>query len=156
MDEVGKLLARMRELEPEIYLSAPAPEESIQQLEAAFGRPMPPGYRAFLARFGGFSILDSAYSGIVDGKFDDGMGCAWTDTQTARESCQLPEHYLVIHPDEDGYTCLDFSRIGRDGEHPVIYHMPHRTTPFHEMATSYRAWLVEKLQSMIEAWSEDP
>jgi hypothetical protein len=156
MDDVAKLLARMRELEPQVHLSAPAPEEAIQELEAAFGRPMPPSYRAFLARFGGFSILASPYSGIVDGKVDDGMGCAWTDTQVAREDCQLPKHYLVVQPDEDGYTCLDFSRTGSGGEHPVVYHMPFRETPFHEVAESYRAWLGEDLESMIEAWLEAP
>jgi hypothetical protein len=154
MDEVAALLERMKELEPEVYVYGPAAEDVIRQLEAAFGRPMPPSYRAFLARFGGFSILDSSYSGIIDGKIEQGGGWAWTETKYARERCQLPEHYLVVQPDEDGFKCLDFRRTGPDGEHPVIYHMPFRKTPFNEMNSSYMAWLIEDLQAMVEAWDD--
>ncbi len=154
MDEIAALLARMRELEPHVYVSGPAAEDAIRKLEAAFGRPMPPSYRAFLALFGGFSILNSSYSGIMDGKIDEGRGWAWTDTQYARGWCQLPEHYLVVQPDEDGFKCLDFSRAAPDGEHPVIYHMPFRKTPFNELGASYEAWLIEDLRAMVEAWEE--
>src|SRR5262245_41560885 len=145
----------MRELEPEVHIYGPATESEIRQLEVVFGRPMPPSYRAFLARFGGFSILDSSYSGIIRGKIDEGRGWSWTDTKYAREWCQIPEHYLVVQPDEDGFKCLDFSRTGPDGEHPVIYHMPFRETPFDEMAPSYGTWLTEDLRAMVEAWAED-
>lgn len=155
MDEVEALLTRMRELEPEVHIYGPAAEDAIGQLETAFGRPMPPSYRAFLARFGGFSIIDSSYSGVIRGTIDDGRGWAWTDTELAREWCQLPEHCLVVQPDEDGFKCLDFSRAGDDGEHPVVYHMPFRKTPFNEMGRSYEAWLVEDLRAMVDAWAED-
>jgi hypothetical protein len=154
MDEVAALLSRMRELEPEVYVYGPADEDTIRQLESAFGRSMPPSYRAFLARFGGFSIIDSSYSGIYRGAIDGGGGCAWADTQHARGWCQLPAHYLVVQPDEDGFKCLDFSHTTPDGEHPVVYHMPFRETPFNEMAPSYVAWLIEDLQAMINAWAE--
>lgn len=154
MDEIATLLDRMRELEPEVYVYGPASEETIAQLEAAFGHAMPPSYRAFLARFGAFSIVDSSYSGIINGQIAQGRGWAWTDTLAARNHSQLPEHYLVIQPDEDGFKCLDFSRIGPDGERPVIYHMPHRRTPFHELDPSYGAWLADDLRAMIEAWVE--
>jgi hypothetical protein len=116
---------------------------------------MPPSYRAFLAQFGGFSILDNTYSGIIDSKIDQGRSWAWTETKYARGWCQLPIHYLVIQPDEDGFKCLDFSRTSAGGEHPVVYHMPFRKTPFNEMAPSYVAWLTEDLKAMVEAWSED-
>jgi hypothetical protein len=154
MDEVAALLARMRELEPHVYVYGPTAEDTIRQLEAAFGHPMPPSYRAFLARFGAVSILNTSYSGIMNGKIDGGRGCAWTDTRYARGWCQLPEHYLVVQPDEDGFACLDFSRTGPGGEHPVIYHMPFRRTPFHELAPHYGAWLTENLQAMVEAWED--
>jgi hypothetical protein len=155
MDEVAALLDRMRELEPEVYVYGPAAEDVICQLEAAFGRPMPPSYRAFLARFGAVNILNTTYSGIMEGKIEHGRECAWTNIKYAREWCQLPEHYLVVEPDQDGFTCLDFSRASSDGEHPVIYHMPFRETPFNELAPSYVGWLTEDLHAMVEAWAED-
>jgi len=154
MDAIAALLARMRELEPQVHVYGPAAEDAIRELEAAFERRMPPSYRAFLARFGGFSVLDSSYSRIVDGRIDEGRGWAWTDTKYAREWCRLPDHYLVVQPDEDGFKCLDFSRTGSDGENPVVYHMPFRSTPFHELGSNYRLWLIEDLQAMVEAWGD--
>jgi len=156
MDEIAALLARMRELEPEVHIQGPASEAEFQLLETRFGHPMPPSYRAFLARFGEFSIINSVFSGIITGKYAESKGNVWTDTTLAREWCKIPEHYLVISPDEDGFKCLDFSRATNDGEHPVVYHMPFRETPFHECGRDYQTWLVENLEAMIEVWSDAP
>jgi antitoxin YobK len=154
VDEIAALLARFRELEPETYVYESADESVIRELEAAFGRPMPPSYRAFLARFGAISILDNSFSGILDGQIDQGRGWAWTDTKCAREWCQLPEHYLVVERESDGFVCLDFGRVREDGECPVIYHMPFRETPFNELGASYGDWLKRNLEGYIEAWSD--
>jgi hypothetical protein len=40
------------------------------------------------------------------------------------------------------------------GEHPVVYHMPFRNTPFQELGASYGAWLTENLSIMVEVWSD--
>ena len=151
LDEITALLDRMRELEPEVYVYGSAPEDAIRELEAAFGERMPPSYRAFLTHFGGASILDSSYSGIIDGKIKEGRGWAWSDTLTAREECQLAPHLLVVGPDEDGFNCLDFSRRTPDGECPVVYQWPHLRQP-DLVAASYGAWLAENLRCMIAAW----
>jgi antitoxin YobK len=153
VDEIAALLDRMRELEPEVYVYEPATEDAICELEAAFGEPMPPTYRAFLARFGAISILDSSFSGIIDGKIEEGRGWAWTDTCYAREWCQLAPHLLVVQPDEDGFKCLDFSRRARNGECPVVYQWPlrHQT---HHIADSYGAWLSTSLRCMVAEWAE--
>ena len=155
MDEVAVLLDRMRELEPEVYVYGPAPETAIHQLESAFGHPMPPSYRAFLARFGGISIVNSVYSGIMDGQIEGGMGLAWQDTMRDRERWQLPAHFLVVEPDEDGPMCLDFSRKDADGEHPVVFFMPFRSG-VDDSARSYVAWLGERLRYMVESREDDP
>ena len=154
MDEIAILLARFRDLEPETYIYGPADENVIAELEATFGRSMPPSYRAYLARFGAISILDNSLSGIIDGMIDLGRGWAWTDTRYARDWCKLPEHYLVVEPDSDGFVCQDFSRTRADGECPVIYHIPFRTTPFNELGESYGEWLRRSLEGYIEACSD--
>src|SRR6266542_2802406 len=110
MDEVAALLERMKELEPWVVIHGPASEQAIQQLEGVFGQAMPGSYRSFLARFGAVSILDSTYSGIIGGEIEGGGGCVLSDTKRAREWCQLPQHYLVVEADGDGFKCLDFSR----------------------------------------------
>lgn len=155
MDEIELLLCQMRKLEPEVHVYGAASDDLIYQLEAAFGHKMPSSYRDFLTIVGGVSILDHSYSGILNGKIAGGRGWALSDTQMAREYCQLPEQYLVVQPDEDGYKCIDFGHAGLDGEHPVIYHMPFRDTPFHRLARSFRDWLIEDLQAMIEAWKDN-
>jgi hypothetical protein len=153
MDEIVPLLDRMKELEQETYVYGPASEDSVRELEAVFGRAMPPTYRTFLKTFGAFSIIEGTYAGIMQGIVDGGRECAWTVTKLGREHCKLPDQYLVVEPDQDGYVCLDFSRTRPDGEHPVVYHMPFRETPFNELAGSYGEWLKETLKAYVDAWS---
>jgi hypothetical protein len=150
MDEIAELVERLREVDPQFWLSVPATEQQIAELASAFGRPMPPSYRTFLARYGALCFPNDYYSGIIDGNIDASRGCAWTDTKYAREFCQLPPHYLVVQPDDDGYVCLDFSRTTTNDEHPVVYHMPFRNTPFNELAPNYAAWLRECLLGWLE------
>jgi hypothetical protein len=145
----------MRKLEPEVHVYGPAPEEVIRQLEAAFGHPMPPSYRAFLQYCGSISIVNTVFSGIIDGHIDRGMGCAMSDTRRDRARWQLPPQLLVVNPDEDGPTCLDFSRKRPDGEHPVVYFRPVRSSS-KTVAASYGSWLTEALGCMVEAWAGSP
>ena len=151
MNEIEVLLARLRRSSIEVFVGGPADENAISRLEDAFGRLMPPSYRAFLARYGGLNIADTTYSGIIDGAIDDGRGTAWADTKVAREQCQIPAHYLVVQSDDDGFKCLDFAQTGLDGEHPVIYHMPYWSTPFHELSPSFGAWINMALRATTDA-----
>jgi lipopolysaccharide biosynthesis glycosyltransferase len=61
---------------------------------------------------------------------------------------------LVVEPDQDGFTCLDFSREMPDGERPVVYHFPFKKTPFHDYRQNYGEWSAESLRAMVEAWSD--
>jgi hypothetical protein len=83
------------------------------------------------------------------------MGRAWADTLRDRKRGQLPHHYLVVAPDEDGPQCLDFSRRRAEGECPVIYFMPFRTAVT-TVGPDYGTWLTDSLRSMIKAWEESP
>jgi hypothetical protein len=150
MDDIAELIERLRAAGRNVWQSVSATEQQVADLECAFGQQMPPRYRTFLQRWGAIGVLGSMYSGIINGKIEGSRGCAWTDTKRAREFCQLPPHYLVVQPDEDGYVCLDFSRTAPGGEHPVVYHMPFRNTPFNELAPNYAAWLRERLGAMID------
>lgn len=152
MDEIAALLDRMRSLERETYVFGGASAEAIRELESLFGQAMPPSYRAFLARFGSVSVLNTVFSGILKGRVDGGMGCAWTDTKRDRKRWKLEPHYLVVQPDEDGPTCLDFSRKSADGEHPVVFQMPFR--PSSDLSDSYGKWLGENLNAMVKAWED--
>ena len=155
MDEIKTLLDRMTRIGLEVRVYGPAQEDVIPELEVAFGERMPPSYRAFLTQLGGVSILDSSYSGLIDGKINEGGGWAWTDGLTAREHADLAPHLLVVQPDDDGYKCLDFSQRTSNGECPVIYQWPHLRQP-HQIAASFGAWLMEDLRQRIVAFRDDP
>jgi len=153
VDEVAALIDQMRALEPHTTVAGPASESAIRELESAFGHPMPPSYRAFLARFGGLTIHANCVSGVTDGQIDGEMGRAWCDTQLARQQWQLPAALLVVEPDGEEPACLDFGQRGPDGECPVVRFQSYRNSAY-VTDPSFGVWLVESLQAYVEAWSE--
>jgi hypothetical protein len=153
VDEVAALIDRMRAVEPHVTVAGPAPEAAIRELEAVFGHPMPPSYRAFLARFGGLTIHANCVSGVTDGQIDGEMGRAWCDTQVARERWRLPAELLVVEPDEEEPACLDFGRREPHGECPVVRFQSYRGSAY-VTDPSFGVWLVESLKASVEAWSE--
>jgi len=126
---------------PQFWKSRPAREEDIRAAEAALGVSFPPSYRAFLSRYGAVSVVDSTISGIVDNApLDPGSGSVVFDTMTFRREWRLPEHYVVIQPDEDAPYCLDTRKTDAAGEMPVICYELH-TEHAGVIAASFVDWL---------------
>jgi hypothetical protein len=119
VEEIGRLIDRLRTDGLPVVVAGPAPEAAIRELEAACGRELPPSYRAFLARFGGLAIGDARVSGITDGRIDGAPGRAWHDTELVRGRWTLPADALVIESGAYAPACLDFGRRQFDGECPV-------------------------------------
>ncbi len=82
------------------------------------------------------------------------MGRAITDTTVCRMDFSLPPHFLVVEPDPESPYCLDFSRVGADGERPVVCYQTYRHFAG-DKAPNFEAWLIESLRAHVEAWSED-
>ncbi|MFO0797159.1 MAG: SMI1/KNR4 family protein [Gemmataceae bacterium] len=127
MDEIARVIDQFRRDGLPVAATGPAPEAAVRELEAAFGREMPPSYRAFLLRFGslhipavpGRNIPDQRISGVTDGLIDGAVGRAWYDTQLARSYWEMPADVLVIETGYAPMACLDFGRRRLDGECPV-------------------------------------
>jgi hypothetical protein len=139
MQSVEKLISSIDD--PRFWKSKPARNEEIRAAEAALGVSFPPSYRAFLSLYGAVSIVDSTISGIVNNApLDQGGGSVVFDTMTFRKETRLPEHYVVIQPDEDAPYCLDTRNTDGAGEMVVVCYELH-TEHAGVVATSFVDWL---------------
>jgi hypothetical protein len=154
MDEIDALIAQIRESGAEVWIAGPQSEAAIVELERAIGVAMPPSYRLFLSRFGGFGIVNSFISGIVDGKpLEEGTGWLFGDTQRFRQDFDMPDHLLVVQADEEAPYCLDTSKRGQSGEFPLVcYELNSRHVG--KMAPSFGEWFVEWLRLRAESDAE--
>jgi hypothetical protein len=151
MDDIDLLITQIREAGDRLWIAGAQPEEAIAELERALGIPLPPSYRAFLTRFGGLAIVNSSISGIVNAKpLARGTGWLYGDTLRFRRDFGLPEHLLVIQPDEDAPYCLDSSAKMPDGEFPLVCYELH-SRHVSRMAESFGEWLVEWLRLRAES-----
>src|SRR5262245_37088723 len=102
MEDVDALIARLREDGQRVWIAGPQPEQAIVELEQALGVSLPPSYREFVARFGGFSFPNSPVSGIIgEQPLATGTGRLFWDTQRFRREFDMPNHLLVIQSNED-------------------------------------------------------
>jgi hypothetical protein len=153
MDEIARLLAKLRGLYPQnagtprqpVWFPGPQPESAIHELEQAFEARMPPSYRSFLARFGALWLPGPLISGILDGRITgERKGWAWSDTVYYRREWNLPANLLVVEHYLDTPTCLDTSQLDKDAEYPVVRYSVSsgQRTP---MADSFEAWFLSWL-----------
>lgn len=150
MNEIDSLIATLREAGEDVWIAGPQSEVAIVELEHAIGVTLPPSYRQFLGRFGGFGIVDSFISGIVDGKpLGTGTGWVFTDTARFRDENGMPSHLLVIQADEDAPYCLDTSARRPDGECPVDCYELH-SRHVGRVGASFGEWFLQWLRLRAE------
>ncbi len=149
MDEVEALIARLREDGQRVWVAGPQSEEAITALEQALGLPLPPSYRQFVARYGGFGLPNSFVSGVIDGDpLEAGTGQVYWDTQRFRREYGMPDYLLVVQADGDAPYCLDTRKRRPDGELPVVcYELHSRHTG--RMAPSFGEWFVGYLRLRV-------
>ena len=130
MDPFDELIRRVNDAGRHLAFYGPQIEEQIQQLETAFGVPLPPSYRNFLLRYGGGGEVGrSPIAGIYDGQpLLEGGGSLYGETMLARQEFQLPESLLVVFRDDDigAIWALDVSNNVPGEESPVVsWDVPH-------------------------------
>lgn len=150
MDEIANLIGQLQDAGHRVWLAGPQPEEVIATLERELGVALPPSYRQFLAKFGGFSLPNSPISGILRGD-PLGQNISWLygATQRFRSEFGMPDFLLVIQPDEDAPYCLDTRRSRPDGEYPLVcYEL--RSRSINRMAPSFGEWFTTYLRLRVE------
>lgn len=141
MSEIDQLLNRVRARGHAVWLAGPQSEEAVLALEQALDVKLPPSFREFLIRFGGMAIYDSAVSGIIEeSPLNEGFGWLYGDTLRLRQEFNLPDHLLVIQPDDEAAYCLDTQQIGHNGENPVVC-FELGTGSVQKIADNFTSWL---------------
>jgi len=141
MATIHELLARAEANGHEVWSDGPQPEAAIAALESTLGVRLPPSYRDFIARYGGMAIHNSTISGIIGGQpLDENGGSLYGDTMAFRNEHGLPDHLLVIQPNDDAPYCLDTRSPSTAGELPVICYELHSK---HEgkIASDFDDWM---------------
>lgn len=155
MDEIDTLIARIRDDGREVWIAGPQSEEAIVALERAIGNTMPPSYRRFLARFGGFGIVNSFISGILaDKPLERNVGWVYGATHRFRCDYDMPEHLLVVQSDEDAPYCIDTSNRSPDGENPLVCYELH-SRRVGRIAASFGEWFIDWLSLSAEPDDDD-
>jgi hypothetical protein len=150
MDEIDALIERIRANGHKVWVAGPQSDEAIVELEQTLGVRMPPSFRDFLSRFGGFALGNSFISGIINNKpLATGTGRLYWDTQRFRREYGVPDHLLVVQPDEDAPYCLNMTAPKPDGEVPMVCYELH-SRHIGRIAGSFREWFVNWLQLRAE------
>jgi hypothetical protein len=145
MDEAEKLIASLQAQGRQVWLAGPQTEETIAELERVLAVRLPPSYRAFLTQFGAVTVQGASVSGILGGQpLGQGPGGLYADTLRLRAENGLPDHLLVIQPDDRFPYCLDISRSSLEGEYPVVCYQFEAQRVEH-LADTFAEWLVEWL-----------
>ncbi|MBM4072578.1 MAG: SMI1/KNR4 family protein [Planctomycetes bacterium] len=147
MVDYNELLDRIRGSGREIWVAGPQPAPALAALEQALGVKLPPSYRDFVVRFGALTMQDSAVSGIMDeDAVNEGFGWLYGDTLRCRQEFGLPEHLLVVQPDEGAPYCLDTRRPDASGEMPVVCY---------ELHSGHERKIADDFASWLENWFFD-
>jgi hypothetical protein len=158
-ETIAELLGRVRARHPDIQVAGPQPEASIRRLEEAFGWPMPPGYRSFLATYGHLRFEAREVFGIEGTPEEGAGGRVYQETLRLRQDLDFPRPLLVFASpetyDQDRVYCLDFRCEAPGGERPVgrfhIWESEPSLESFDE-SDFFAAWLV----GVLGQWYELP
>ncbi len=102
----------------------PMPDRTIESAETQLGVRFPRSYRRFVERYGSLLFGSQEFYGLTNGP-DDGVPSAiWCTSEERKHGLPL-WMVVVMNPGiGDVIYCVDTSRVGADGEMPVIVWEP--------------------------------
>jgi hypothetical protein len=157
--QIDQLIAEIESLGEVFEWAGPQTEQSVAVLENALGVRLPPSYREFLFRYGAGGI--QAYEGI-SGIYDNDplsmhLGTTYGDTLRMRNECGMPSHLIVIERGDEHFPpmCLDTSRLGSDGEYPVVGFWLISQTVSTDSYASFAEYLEHSLAMSLEVLQDE-
>ncbi len=149
MVSISELLAQVKANGHEVWIAGPQSESAIVTLESKLGITFPPSYRDFLTLYGAMAIYDSTVSGIINGDpLSENGGSIYGDTLLFQREWGLPNHLLVIQPNDDAPYCFDIRVASATGEFPVVcYEL--RSKNAGKIAIDFNDWI---RQFFLEGW----
>ena len=143
---------RLIEGSDKAYFSGPKPEEWVGKAEAALGLKFPPTYRRFLREFGCGGVASEEFYGIVDDNFETGPvpDGIWLTLRNRREF-GLPHNFILVNDLGEGSRyAIDTSRVGDDGENPVVI-LAIGYEVFEDVAPSFGTFFYEQIEKEVTA-----
>lgn len=126
IENYNKAIKIINENKEKCYFAGNRSEVLVSRAEKALGIKFSSQYRKFVLEYGAGSIGAEEIYGVVKDNFNnssvpDGI---WF-TLTERKEINMPENLIVIcDTGSDEFFCLDFKRINKDGEPPVVVFVP--------------------------------
>ncbi len=125
--------------------------EWIGAAEAALGLRFPPSFRHYLANYGGGSIGGEVVNGLLGIPFADACGPDIVyNTQLDRGRGLDPHLIVLVDNDGDEVFYLDLSRMGQDGESPVVRVLIEEPTVRQPYAESFAEFLLKRIAFFAE------
>jgi SMI1 / KNR4 family (SUKH-1) len=130
-------------------LSGGVEDAAIDVAASQLRLPLPPGYRAFLRRFGSGYVSFESFIGLGGPPHLDVVKATNKLRQPSRTSA-FPDALIPILPDGGGnYDCIDTSQPTGEGEFRIVFWQHDRGDGICEtVADSYLGWLWEILQAI--------
>jgi len=121
MDDYERAVALIDEHGEPADFAGPRPQGLIDLAERTVDIGFPPTYRRFLSEYGAGSIGGTEIYGVIDGDFENSSipDAVWHNLTLRRDGHD--QALFSFHAVGDGEElCLDSSRVGPDGEMPVV------------------------------------
>ena len=95
-----------------------------------------------MRHFGAMWSDDSTVSGVMNGNITaEELGSVCCDTQRYRTDFELPNHLVVVQPNEDAPYCMDTSAIFGDAAPIVCFQL--NTRSYQPIAESFTEFLTD-------------
>ena len=143
---------RLIEGSEETDFFGPRPEELIRSAEEALGLKFPPTYRRFLREFGCGGVASEEFYGITRDNFETGTvpNGIWLTLRNRREF-GLPHNFILVNDLGEGSRyAIDTSRVGDDGENPVVI-LAIGYEVFEDVAPSFGTFFYEQIEKEVTA-----
>jgi antitoxin YobK len=155
---IEQLITEIESLGEVFEWAGPQTQQSVAILENSLGVRLPPSYRAFLLRYGAGGIRAyEGISGIYNDPLSMHLGTAYGDTTRMRTDRGMPSHLIVIERGDEHFPpmCLDTSRLGPDGEYPVVGFWLISQTVSTDSYANFAEYLEHSLATSLEVIQEE-
>jgi len=149
---IEALLLRIRQNGHDVWIAGSQSEEAVVALELALQVRLSPSYRQFLLRYGAMSIYDSCIAGIVDNQplYESGSSI-YSTTMYFRQERGVPDHLIIVEPDEEAPYCFDTRHVDAAGESPLNCYELYSGADG-KIADNFQEFIVKWF---LETWTEE-
>lgn len=157
MELIEEVSGTIRRYPDKARFVGPMPEEKMQAAERQLGVRFPASYRIFVERYGSLLFGSQEFYGLTNCAADGIPSAVWCTLEERKHG--LPESMIVVLDPGIGDViyCIDTSRVGADGEMPVIGWIPGLAVskqPLRPRFPSFADFILSRLSFELELDNE--